>query len=76
LAAGSAVTAAGEADEAEQSAIAADEFATLANNNILNGVSTHNLSDTSHLDIRLDVDAAKAIAQGRARSLVFDTYDS
>lgn len=64
----------GYANDAGLSADAADQAAILANNNILNGVSTHNASDAAHLDIRLDVDAAKAIAQGRARSLVFDTY--
>jgi len=59
---------------ASQSAEAAAGSAEDALNNILNGVSTHNLSDASHGDIRQLVQTAESIARGRATAYVFDTY--
>ena len=53
------------AEDAEDSADDAAEQAQIAQNNILNGVSTHNASPASHDDIREDTRRIEAIARGR-----------
>ena len=62
------------AEDAEDSADDAAEQAQIAQNNILNGVSTHNASPAAHDDIRDDARRIEAIARGRATAYVFDTY--
>lgn len=70
----SATRASERADDAESSAAESERQAGIAQNNILNGVSTHNASPASHDDIREDARRIEAIARGRATAYVFDTY--
>lgn len=51
----------------------ASDSATLAANNILNGVSTHNSDIAAHPSILEDIRTVEAIARGRATAYVFDT---
>lgn len=59
--------------EAEAQADEAERQAGIALNNILNGVSTHNVGTATHEDIRQDIRTVEALARGRATSYVFDT---
>lgn len=58
---------------AYQSASDAAASAELAANNILNGVSEHNIDTSAHPDIQQDIRTVEAIARGKARAHVFDT---
>ena len=62
-------------EQAETSADEAADSAALAQNNILNGVDTHNTSETSHPSLLSAIQAADSIARGRATSCSFDTYE-
>lgn len=59
---------------ANQSALDAAASAVLALNNILNGVSAHNLDDTAHQDIRILLDTVRSIALGAAEGYTFVDY--
>lgn len=65
----------GEADRSETEADKSEQSATIAANNILNGVNTHNDNPAAHESIRDSVDTVEAIARGKANSKVFATRE-
>lgn len=66
--------AAGSAAAALESEENAAESATIAGNNILNGVTSHNINETAHPSILQAIQTAENIARGKSLARVFDTY--